>query len=1270
MSDHIRLISTTIEILDEVKWDVYGDRLALNYLTYIDRHQADEVSLMDSLLGSFLERVLGYTLNQNLFRQASSKSTGKRPDYLPVDTHLHPFVFDAKGSDTVDLSEHWHQIDDYVRTRGLQYGVLANMRDLLVYVAASSAPEECFTFSFQRLYHDYASNPKSILQQENTRRFLTFVDRFQCRRLDDATKVQSIIAARHDSHDNQLVPEDIVAQLRRIVRLLHDDVRRQRDRIPDVLRFNTERQRNILHEIHALAQDTTVPVSPDSHEADLTATLASPRGTMAGATDRYLYRVAYFVMTKLLLARTWEDIGFIEQALFDGGFASWYEHYSREIAKVVDQSFHFAKHRYSWLYGVENNYTWFHPSESVLIDVLYELSRYNFAGLDADVLGAVYEEYLDIDERKNKGQYYTPRSVVGFIWDRVGFTTPQRQFRYEGGRRTKRVILDFCTGSGGFLVEAARRIRETALPPNFNPEDPTVLSTVSMGELNLALTAIIEGLRGSEIMPFAYYLTEVNLLIQLTPLLSAMRKKEPQALPFGEDYSLALVNHDSLSLHNSEQSFIDAESTECSDLCERDQRQDILDVSDFKRTVRTWLKTFHQADYVCSNPPYVGEKGHKDLFRDVLRTFPYWQQFYQGKMDYLYWFIILGLSKLRHGGRLGYITTGYWHTADGASQLRGYILKNAKILEMIDFGETKIFSDAPGQHNMIFVLERCDDKGERDSNFPRLIQVKRECQGTSVNERLANLLALIQEHIGFKAGQRYEDEILCGFWSPVPQGSLTDRAWHIFHETSTEEILQQFAKGNDCLNHVLNDAQGIVSGADKVVAGHFKHLQREVVDNQELKCGDGIFVVTHQERTNLGLSTDESKLVKRTYKNSQVGRYTIDVGDDEPEYLLYVTREHRFSSEATPQLFAHLDKFRGVLERKRECRQYSRGTAIPTRYWYELHWPRKERLFNEEKLVTSRRSPSNCFAYGVSGWYENSDLTVLTRRRGVDESIKYFLAILNSAVIEFWCEYRGKKKGKQREYYSTPLQRIPIRRIRFDLATPETKKLAILDQLREELEESRYESAANLLSSVLNDGQEDVVHDALVMIVDEIISQSRELATYNDFFGTSLIRLNASAPLPSPNLAAFVRKLPDAERWSIQMHLQAGSLKVNSSAEGQQDDFYCYRVWEKDMESVTLRQKGRGGATLTLTGDGRMVAYLQDVLELQTKKYWREVKHTEVPKDMGVFQDRVDRIVEKVTRLRAGICGAQHVIDSAVLDLYGITETSVRTSILTGQQGS
>ena len=1042
---------------------------------------------------------------------------------------------------------------------------------------------------------------------------------------------QAIRAACQAPQSAALDLDDSVRRLCTIVALLHEDVRQQSH-------YKPERE---------ITAATLKPL--------LAARADTPDGQ---AVDRYAYRVAYFAMTRILLARVWEDIGFIDQVLYDGGFAHWYAYFNREIQRVLRQAFHFAEERYTWLYGAENNYTWYTPSEAVLADVLYEFSRFDFRALDADVLGSVYEAYLDETDRKNKGQYYTPRAVVQFIWDRVGFDAPDRIFRFEKGARQPRVVADFCTGSGGFLVEAARRIREAVLGPAFDPADPTALAGISLDDLTLAMLAIIEGLRGAEINAFAYYLTEVNLLIQLTPIIAAIQKKAPRAHRFGRDFALSVLHQDALKLHNRLQpTLIDngerrvAEFTQADEVYEEDRRHDIVPFTGFKRVVYDWLKEGREVDYICSNPPYVGEKGHKEMFRYYRHNFEYWDTYYQGKMDFLYWFIILGLSKLRDGGRLAYITTSYWPTADGARKLRQYILDHAKIIEMIDFGETRIFSDAPGQHNMIIVLERCDDKTARAAHYPRIIKVKRgiETEAQSFQERLEAVLARIPNRYLAESAQ-YADDVIAMFQYPVPQAAMGSQAWSVSISSDTHNLLAQIQAGAKPLSDVCQFDQGVQSNADRLA----RSKQRLVVDG-DYPVGAPIFVLTQSELDRLHLTDAERAICKPFYKNSDITPYLANYSGKEQVWILYVT--HDVDIETLPNIKRHLLPFKAILE----ARDTTYGRS---KHWYELHCARDAAIFEQAHLACPRRAQTNRFAYVGPGHYENSDISLLTPLEETREHLKYLLALLNSRVLTFWSRHKHTRYGQMCGYYGRDLKRMPIRRIRFEPPTAETVKQAALAALNAGLDAGDYDAAYESLRQALASGQEDVVHDGLVALVEQIIALKTALADYNPYFDARLTRLEEGDPLPEIDPLAVVRGMPDAEQWSLGIHIQHGTLTVQEQLAGPRDAFYFYRMQSAGADHITLRAKGRDADTLTLRGDAALIAYLQRALPAQREQAWREVKALLVPRTMPEYTRATARITRQVATLRARIAGRQAVIDQTALDLYGIGEPEARARIL------
>ena len=113
-------------------------------------------------------------------------------------------------------------------------------------------------------------------------------------------------------------------------------------------------------------------------------------------------------------------------------------------------------------------------------------------------------------------------------------------------------------------------------------------------------------------------------------------------------------------------------------------------------------------DIVIANPPYIGEKSHKEMFREIKKG--NLGIFYQGKMDLFYFFLHLALNLCKQNSNIAFITTNYYPTAMGAIKLRQDFRERAIVRNLMNFNELKIFESALGQHNMITILEKAQDE--------------------------------------------------------------------------------------------------------------------------------------------------------------------------------------------------------------------------------------------------------------------------------------------------------------------------------------------------------------------------------------------------------------------------------------------------------------------------------------------------------------------------------------------------------------------------------
>ena len=107
-------------------------------------------------------------------------------------------------------------------------------------------------------------------------------------------------------------------------------------------------------------------------------------------------------------------------------------------------------------------------------------------------------------------------------------------------------------------------------------------------------------------------------------------------------------------------------------------------------------------DVVVGNPPYIRQEWlapYKPHWEKVFQTF-------DGTADIFAYFFEVGLNILRERGRLAFITSGSWVRAGFGEALRRFILANASVESMVDFGEYQPFEDAEMIRPSITVLQK------------------------------------------------------------------------------------------------------------------------------------------------------------------------------------------------------------------------------------------------------------------------------------------------------------------------------------------------------------------------------------------------------------------------------------------------------------------------------------------------------------------------------------------------------------------------------------
>jgi len=401
---------------------------ALDEYLAIRQGSDDEEILTEPILQDVLRDVLGFPVGA-FFPQLSK--SGAKPDFTPTDLVAHPFVLDAKSSAVRNLDTHEPQIRRYVEQRGLNYGILFNLRELRTYRRGAIGCEPELSFPILPLWQLARGEAFASVERD---RFLAFVDRFRHRaltveeRIDLIRRAESWRQREARGETPRIDLEYLVDRLRVLSRVLAEDAATQGEALARELRFHPELEAAVVAELRTLALD----LAPRTPEEELPASVAGFRDGADGLGRRvwrqYLLRVSQLALTRILLYRTWEDAGFVAERLYDGGFDRLYRELDRSLSRLLEAAFGAGRDRYPWLYAGDSTYDWYRPSDDALVEVLYSLLPVPLGKLDADVLGGLYESYVDEIDRDRLGQFYTPRSVVRFMLDRAGFRREEGVF--------------------------------------------------------------------------------------------------------------------------------------------------------------------------------------------------------------------------------------------------------------------------------------------------------------------------------------------------------------------------------------------------------------------------------------------------------------------------------------------------------------------------------------------------------------------------------------------------------------------------------------------------------------------------------------------------------------------------------------------------------------------------------------------------------------------------------------------------------------------------
>jgi len=393
-------------------------------------------------------------------------------------------------------------------------------------------------------------------------------------------------------------------------------------------------------------------------------------------------------------------------------------------------------------------------------------------------------------------------------------------------------------------------------------------------------------------------------------------------------------------------------------------------------------------DLVIGNPPYRRELNAKIDF-DRIAASPLGLRWRRARMDLWHYFLHRGLNLLKPGGTLCYIVNSYWTGSTAARPLIERLASETTMDEVILFGVSKLFRDVSGRH-MIFRAR----KGLDADTACQIVDLSDVAPAELEGELTRSSLARSVSQQDLWRGGRLRIEAIDS------RDGLPD--------------------GGPSLGEVFEVRQGIAENPPFVT----KAIATEL--NDLSLAGRGVFVLTEAEVESLGLSARERSLLRPYYALSTVERFLL--APQPSHWLLYLTKQTTSTLDKLPRIALHLERYRAVLERRREVM----SGAIA---WWHLHWPREERLFTAPRVLCVQMGHVPRFALAERPTFVGFSQHVIVDRtkRHADRtsesgepSLAALSAILNSSPARTWFESHAKRRGANLDISGSVLKQFPL----------------------------------------------------------------------------------------------------------------------------------------------------------------------------------------------------------------------------------------------------
>ncbi|BCO29470.1 hypothetical protein MIZ03_4393 [Rhodoferax lithotrophicus] len=222
----------------------------------------------------------------------------------------------------------------------------------------------------------------------------------------------------------------------------------------------------------------------------------------AKLAELFSIETANLILARVLLLRFFEDHKFFGELKYvcNGGvdaFQKMRSYFKSSYTKLLEQAYQEGSRLYASAFD-ETELDWIVGSSDSTLSSAIELTLFRFAQFDfktvkGDILTGIYDRFMDREQRKKLGEFYSPPSIARYMISRLAVTRETRSF-------------DPSCGSGTFPIEIYRHMVGNDLDRGMAEYSDVV--------------SVLERIAGNDLNTFSAVLAQIQILWQILSLKS------------------------------------------------------------------------------------------------------------------------------------------------------------------------------------------------------------------------------------------------------------------------------------------------------------------------------------------------------------------------------------------------------------------------------------------------------------------------------------------------------------------------------------------------------------------------------------------------------------------------------------------------------------------------------------------------------------------------------------------------------------------------------